>query len=181
MTICCSTASLRKLSTIHSQRPLGQGEQGDAEEGELRSVANGVRRPTGSIRIDTLPGTQVPTAPRRAARQPTCVPEEGGQVVNDANPIFDNALFDVRDLVNSLAGTSRGARFDGLVTLADVNKSEKPKWVQSERFYTFRQRVELWARAHNLQHLPDRSPTTVEIQMHDTMSVITSMKLPPHD
>ena len=161
--------------------PLGQGQPGEAaEEGEVRSVD--ARRPAGSIRVDQLLGTVVPTGPRRTAQRPANVPEGNGDAINDANPEpAGNTMFDVRDLVNALASVSRGARPGDRLTPTDLNKSEKPKWGQSERFYPCRQRVELWARAHNLQHLLDTPPNALESQLHDTMKVIISMQLPPHD
>jgi len=66
--------------------PLGQGQPGEAvEEGEVRSAAN-AGRPAGSIRVDPLLGTVVPTGPRRTAQRPANVPEGNGDAINDADP-----------------------------------------------------------------------------------------------
>lgn len=65
-------ASLFLLHVLRAHlTPVDRGAPDPFEAGGLGLLSGNNRRPAGSVQVDELPGTQVPTTPRITMRQPS--------------------------------------------------------------------------------------------------------------
>ena len=172
---------------------------GTAEEDLSDRAARVARREKVKL-VPTSSRPSSPPAPGRGLGRGRGVPAVGRRGMLPATAEVDTQSDDegdtvppdfraVQDLITALQGVNlRGQPpaaqdYQQFVSVATLNKSPHPKWDRNsgERFYTFKQRVELWASSMDLQFLLHEAPDEYTASLSKAMKAIVVLQLPPAD
>lgn len=168
-------------------RPAGSGNQNPdgAHEGQADAPVGGVGQVEQNVdpHLDVQgrqPDLPLPRRPAPAREQRAGPSNPGSVAVPDDDfddgPVLSGvSLRDLSAIVTAITGANSKRS-------ADITRGEVPRWDRkSEQFVTFEQRVVMWMRSHDIEHLLKFEPGPDERSVHNKALMVITNQIGPDD
>ena len=169
--------------------PAGAGSR-TPDEGQIEQPAVGLGDTGQNLETGVLAGSSsrdpppvLPTAPVRTPRAgpgSVVVPDEG---LDDGQVLSNITMRDLSAIITAAVdATAQRAAPTPAPHTSDITRGEVPKWDRkSENFVTFEQRVVMWMRSHDIEHLLTFEPGPDERKVHNKAVLVITSQLNADD